>query len=62
MKTLDGTIVKPTAYGNAVKAWAKDGKKYPLASYLVNNCNCGCTNRNQLKKQISTHTNTLNPL
>tara|TARA_R100000654_G_scaffold46688_1_gene72887 strand:+ start:421 stop:564 length:144 start_codon:yes stop_codon:yes gene_type:complete len=45
VKTLDGTTVKPTAYGNGVKAWAKDGKKYQLDSYLVNNCNCGCTNR-----------------
>jgi hypothetical protein len=32
-------------YVNAVKAWNRDGKKYPLEAYMVTDCDCGCTNR-----------------
>jgi len=32
-------------YINALKSWVKDGKKYPLESYLVNECDCGCMER-----------------
>ena len=28
-----------------IKAWKLDGKKYPLETYLVTECSCGCTNR-----------------
>ena len=36
-------------YINALKSWVKGGKKYPLESYLVNECDCGCTLR-EVKK------------
>jgi hypothetical protein len=45
IKTLDGTVIKETAYAKAVKAWARDGKKYPLETYMVTVCSCGCTKR-----------------
>jgi len=45
MKTLNGKVIKETSYGKAVKAWARDGKKYPLATYMVANCSCGCSKR-----------------
>ena len=32
-------------YINALKMWVKGGKEYPLESYLVNKCDCGCTER-----------------
>lgn len=45
MKTLDNTIVKETAYSKSVKAWVRDGKKYPLETYMITECTCGCTGR-----------------
>ena len=32
-------------YINALKSWVKGGKKYPLESYYVAECDCGCTKR-----------------
>lgn len=45
MKTLDNTIVKETSYGKAVKEWSRNGKRYPLETYMVTECSCGCIYR-----------------
>ena len=44
-KSRGYSMIEQEQYLNALKSWVKGGKKYPLESYLVNECDCGCMER-----------------